>query len=119
MSMEVGAHMPILLNSLAKGKSWAKDLIKAASRLPFHCPVLVLTRATSVVDVTEGGMRGKEAEQGLPDPPYLTYNFHAPQVSTKVHPMSMSFRAISTGLFPLQLMCAYRCAAGASTVRSK
>ncbi|KAJ6501046.1 hypothetical protein C8R47DRAFT_970532 [Mycena vitilis] len=29
-------------------KSWAKDLITAASRLPFQCPELILTNATSI-----------------------------------------------------------------------
>lgn len=37
-----------------KGKrSWAQDLTKAASRLPFHCPELVLTRYTSIADVED------------------------------------------------------------------
>jgi hypothetical protein len=31
--------------------SWAKDLIKAATRLPFRCPALVLTDATTTVDI--------------------------------------------------------------------
>jgi hypothetical protein len=31
-------------------KSWAKDLITAASRLPFRCPELVLTDTTSIQD---------------------------------------------------------------------
>ncbi|KAJ7766987.1 hypothetical protein DFH07DRAFT_769658 [Mycena maculata] len=35
-----------------KGKNpWAKDLIKAASRLPFHSPELTLTCTTSIKDV--------------------------------------------------------------------
>lgn len=34
-------------------KSCAKDLIKAASRLPFHCPVLVLTMSTSAMDIED------------------------------------------------------------------
>ena len=38
----------------AKGKtSWAKDLITAASRLSFRCPVLVLTDMTSIEDVED------------------------------------------------------------------
>lgn len=38
----------------AKGKkSWVKDLIKAASRLPFHTPTLVLTRSTSIKDIED------------------------------------------------------------------
>ncbi|KAJ7231405.1 hypothetical protein B0H12DRAFT_1029491 [Mycena haematopus] len=32
-------------------KSWVSDLTKAASRLPFHCPVLILTRQTTKADV--------------------------------------------------------------------
>jgi hypothetical protein len=40
----------------AMGKtSWAKDLIKAASRLPFHCPVFVLTHETSIQEVENYG----------------------------------------------------------------
>jgi hypothetical protein len=36
----------------AKGKKcWAKDLITAASRLPFHCPELVLIATTTVKDI--------------------------------------------------------------------
>jgi hypothetical protein len=37
-----------------KGKKcWASDLTKAASRLPFQCPVLVLTRQTTDKDVED------------------------------------------------------------------
>jgi hypothetical protein len=35
--------------------SWAKDLIKAASRLPFHCPVFGLTHETSIQEVENYG----------------------------------------------------------------
>jgi hypothetical protein len=34
-------------------KSWASDSTKAASRLPFHCPALILTRQTSDKDVED------------------------------------------------------------------
>jgi hypothetical protein len=34
-------------------KSWASDLTKAVSRLPFHCPALILTRQTSDKDVED------------------------------------------------------------------
>ncbi|KAJ6497212.1 hypothetical protein C8R47DRAFT_972415 [Mycena vitilis] len=46
------------LELCAMGKSsWAKDLIKAASRLPFPCPVLVLTKTTSIEDVKNYGKK--------------------------------------------------------------
>ncbi|KAJ7742564.1 hypothetical protein B0H16DRAFT_1860835, partial [Mycena metata] len=35
--------------------SWAKDLIHAATRLPFHCPAFVLTHSTSIEDVEDYG----------------------------------------------------------------
>ncbi|KAJ6550313.1 hypothetical protein B0H19DRAFT_1074172 [Mycena capillaripes] len=50
------AALDISLEPCAMGKtSWAKDLIKAAFRLPFHCPELVLTDAASIQGVTNYG----------------------------------------------------------------
>jgi hypothetical protein len=38
----------------SKGKkSWVSDLIKAVTRLPFHCPELIVTRQTSDKDVED------------------------------------------------------------------
>jgi hypothetical protein len=34
-------------------KSWAKDLIKAATRLPFELPELILTKSTTITDIEE------------------------------------------------------------------
>ncbi|KAJ6501158.1 hypothetical protein C8R47DRAFT_970601, partial [Mycena vitilis] len=34
-------------------KSWAQDLIKAATRLPFQCPELILTRQTASEDIED------------------------------------------------------------------
>ena len=45
-----GLNSSIELAGLGK-KSWAKDLIKVTTRLPFHCPLLVLTRSTSPLDI--------------------------------------------------------------------
>jgi hypothetical protein len=42
----------IELSSKGK-KSWVSDLIKAVTRLPFHCPELILTRQTSDKDVED------------------------------------------------------------------
>jgi hypothetical protein len=43
----------VQLNYQTWEKSWTRDLTKAASRLPFHCPAWILTHQTSVKDVED------------------------------------------------------------------
>ncbi|KAJ7267675.1 hypothetical protein B0H12DRAFT_1209080 [Mycena haematopus] len=67
-------------------KSWVNELTKAAARLPFHCPDLILTRHTSKADVENYSkvvqklmMEWLQAEIDSTDKLYLLHGRREPQ----------------------------------------
>jgi hypothetical protein len=118
------------LELCAKGKaSWAKDLIKAATRLPFDCPVLVLTDVTSIQDIENYGkavntlmqewlqesvdsneklylLRGRLEPQKDKPPTQITSKMrhYLTMVSTQVHREALTSLLLSTHRLALEIL---------------